>query len=160
MPYFNPWRLPAKSRKIRPMPSLLLDLDNRDQLAAALDGEEWVVACLCAAWCGTCSSYRAGFDSLAARHPDKTFVWIDIEDQADVVGDLDVENFPTLLLQRGDRVAFFGTMLPDPLVADRLVQAQTALPEEELARLAASSEERRAWQRDANLRTLLANADS
>jgi thioredoxin 1 len=141
------------------MPSLLLDLDNRDQLAAALDGERWVVACLCAAWCGTCSSYRASFDSLAARHPDKTFVWIDIEDQADVVGDLDVENFPTLLLQRGDRVAFFGTMLPDPLLADRLVQAQTALPEEELARLAASSEERRAWQREANLRTLLANAD-
>jgi thiol-disulfide isomerase/thioredoxin len=159
MPYFNPWRLPAKSRKIRPMPSLLLDLDNRDQLAAALDGEGWVVACLCAAWCGTCSSYRAGFDSLAARHPDKTFVWIDIEDQADVVGDLDVENFPTLLLQRGDRVAFFGTMLPDPLLADRLVQAQAALAEEELARLAASSDERREWQRDANLRALLKNAE-
>jgi thioredoxin 1 len=142
------------------MPSLLLESDNRDQLAAALDGEGWVVACLCAAWCGTCSTYRAGFDSLAARHPDKTFVWIDIEDQAGVVGDLDVENFPTLLLQRGDKVAFFGTMLPDPLVADRLVQSQAALPNEELARLATSSEERRGWQRECNLRTLLANADS
>lgn len=76
-----------------------------------------------------------------------------------MVGDLDVENFPTLLLQRGDRVAFFGTMLPDPLLADRLVQAQAALADEELARLAASSEERRGWQRDANLRTLLANAE-
>jgi thioredoxin-like negative regulator of GroEL len=160
MPYFNPWRLPAKSRKIPPMPSLLLDSDNRDQLAAALDGEGWVVACLCAAWCGTCSTYRAGFEGVAARHPDKTFVWIDIEDQADVVGDLDVENFPTLLLQRGDKVAFFGTMLPDPMLADRLVQAQAALADEELARLAGSSEERRVWQRDANLRTLLDKADS
>lgn len=140
------------------MPSLHLDLDNRDQLAAALDGEGWVVACLCAAWCGTCSSYRAGFDALAARHPDKTFVWIDIEDQADLVGDLDVDNFPTLLLQRGDKVAFFGTMLPDPAVAERLVQAQAALPDEELARLAASSEQRRAWQRECNLRALLADA--
>jgi hypothetical protein len=64
------------------------------------------------------------FDEVAARHPDKTFVWIDIEDQADVVGDLDVENFPTLLLQRGEPVAFFGTMLPDAGLADRLVQAQ------------------------------------
>ncbi|ALK99492.1 thioredoxin [Massilia sp. WF1] len=142
------------------MPSLLLESDNRDQLAAALDGEGWVVACLCAAWCGTCSTYRAGFESLAARHPDKTFVWIDIEDQADVVGDLDVDNFPTLLLQRGDRVAFFGAMLPDANVADRLVQSQAALPDDELARLATSSEERRAWQRECNLRTLLANADS
>jgi thioredoxin 1 len=140
------------------MQSLHLDPDNRDQLAAALDGEGWVVACLCAAWCGTCSSYRAAFEGLAARHPDKTFVWIDIEDHADVVGDLDVDNFPTLLLQRADKVAFFGTTLPDPLVADRLVQAQAALPDEELARLSTSSEERRAWQRDANLRTLLANA--
>jgi thioredoxin 1 len=141
------------------MHSLTLELDNRDQLAATLDGEGWVVACLCAAWCGTCSSYRAGFEQLAARHPDKTFVWIDIEDQADVVGDLDVENFPTLLLQRGDTVAFFGTMLPDPNVADRLVQAQAGLADAELARLAASSDERRAWQRDCNLRTLLANAE-
>ena len=140
------------------MHSLTLELDNRDRLAAALDGDGWVVACLCAAWCGTCSSYRAAFDALAARHPDKTFVWIDIEDQADVVGDLDVENFPTLLLQRRDKVAFFGTMLPDANLADRLVQAQALLPDEELARLAGSSEERRAWQRDANLRTLLANA--
>jgi thioredoxin 1 len=140
------------------MHSLTLELDNRDRLAAALDADGWVVACLCAAWCGTCSSYRAAFDALAARHPDKTFVWIDIEDQADVVGDLDVENFPTLLLQRRDKVAFFGTMLPDPNLADRLVQAQALLPDDELARLAGSSEERRAWQRDANLRVLLNNA--
>jgi thiol-disulfide isomerase/thioredoxin len=140
------------------MHSLTLELDNRDRLAAALDGDGWVVACLCAAWCGTCSSYRAAFEALAARHPDKTFVWIDIEDQADVVGDLDVENFPTLLLQRRDKVAFFGTMLPDPHLADRLVQAQALLPDDELARLAASSEERRAWQRECNLRTLLDNA--
>ena len=137
------------------MHSLTLDSSTRDTIAAALDGGAWTVACLCAAWCGTCSSYRATFEQLAARHPDKHFVWIDIEDQADLVGDLDVENFPTLLLQRGDTVAFFGTMLPDGAVADRLVQAQAELSDDELARLAQSSEERRGWQRDCNLRTLL-----
>jgi thioredoxin-like negative regulator of GroEL len=138
---------------------MTLELDNRDQLAAALDAGGWIVACLCAAWCGTCTSYRAGFDALAARHPDKTFVWIDIEDQAGVVGDLDVENFPTLLLQRGDTVAFYGTMLPDAKLADRLVQAQAETGPEELMRLAGSNEGRRGWQRDCNLRVLLANAD-
>jgi hypothetical protein len=76
-----------------------------------------------------------------------------------VVGDLDVENFPTLLLQRRDKVAFFGTLLPDPLLADRQVQAQAALADEEQARLASSSEERRGWQREANLRTLLEKAE-
>ena len=75
------------------MPSLTLELDNRDDIAAALGSGRWIVACLCAAWCGTCASYRGAFDTLAARHPDKTFVWIDVEDQAEVVGDLDVENF-------------------------------------------------------------------
>ena len=140
------------------MHSLTLDSDNRDAVAAAIEGDRWFVACLCAAWCGTCGGYRAAFEGLAARHPDKVFVWIDIEDQADVVGDLDVENFPTLLVQREDTVAFFGTMLPDPAVADRLVQAQAELAPEELARLAQSSEERRGWQRDCNLRTLLQSA--
>jgi thiol-disulfide isomerase/thioredoxin len=140
------------------MQSLILESDNHDQLAAALAGDGWIVACLCAAWCGTCASYRAGFDTLAARHPDKTFVWIDIEDQAGLVGDLDVENFPTLLLQRGDTVAFFGTMLPDPKVADRLIQCQAELGDDELARLAESSAERRGWQRACNLRILLENA--
>ncbi|MFL6672962.1 MAG: thioredoxin family protein [Massilia sp.] len=140
------------------MHSLTLELDNRDQVAAALAGERWIVACLCAAWCGTCTSYRGAFEALAARHPDKLFVWIDIEDQADVVGDLDVENFPTLLVQRGDTVAFFGTTLPDPAVAERMVQAQAALGDEEQARLAQSSHERRAWQEECNLRALLRDA--
>jgi thioredoxin 1 len=140
------------------MHSLTLELDNRDEVAAAIDGERWIVACLCAAWCGTCTSYRAAFDALAARHPDKVFVWIDIEDQADVVGDLDVDNFPTLLLQRGETVAFFGTVLPDPKVAERMVLAQAEHSDAELERLAQSNQERRTWQEEANLRTLLRDA--
>jgi thiol-disulfide isomerase/thioredoxin len=142
------------------MHSLTLDSTNRAAIADALAGGRWVVACLCAAWCGTCGSYRATFEQLAQRHPDKLFVWIDIEDHADIVGDLDVENFPTLLIQRDDVVAFFGTMLPDPALADRLVKAQAALGAGELAQLAAGSAERREWQRDCNLRILLAAAGS
>ncbi len=107
-----------------PIASLTLEQDNLDQLAAWLDGEAWVIACLCAAWCDTCNAYRQAFDALAARHPDKHFVWIDIEDRADLVGDIDVENFPTLLIQRRDQVRFFGTVLPDAGLADRLIQTQ------------------------------------
>jgi thioredoxin 1 len=36
------------------------------------------------------------------------FVWVDIEDESELVGDLDIEDFPTLLLARGGRVLFFG----------------------------------------------------
>jgi thioredoxin 1 len=140
------------------MHSHTLDSQNRGTIAEALAGDDWIVACLCAQWCGTCASYRAVFDELAARHPDMHFVWIDIEDQADVVGDLDVDNFPTLLIQRHDVVAFFGTMLPDGALAERLLQAQSAQSDEELARQAHSTQERRQWQQDCNLRTLLNNA--
>ncbi|CDG82249.1 thioredoxin family protein [Janthinobacterium agaricidamnosum] len=138
--------------------SLTLDSDNREAIAAALAGQRWIVACLCAGWCGTCTTYRATFEQLAARHPDKVFVWIDIEDQADVVGDLDIENFPTLLIQQQDQVAFFGTVLPDAGLAQRMIQAQVALSAGELAAQSASSAERRAWQQSVNLRQLLAAA--
>ncbi|KAB8062772.1 thioredoxin family protein [Janthinobacterium violaceinigrum] len=138
------------------MHSLTLTSDNRADVAAALAGPRWTVACLCALWCGTCGSYRATFEELAARHPDTVFVWVDIEDQADVVGDLDIDNFPTLLIQHDDNVAFFGTVLPDGGLAHRMVQAQQALSGEELAALSTSTQERRDWQRDCNLRHLLA----
>ena len=140
------------------MHSLTLNSANRHQVAAALAGDRWIVACLCAAWCGTCESYRATFDELAARHPDKFFIWIDIEDHADVVGDLDVENFPTLLIQHHELVTFFGTMLPDGGLAHRLVQSQTQQSDAELMALALNSEERARWQHDCNLRTLMRNA--
>lgn len=137
------------------MHSITLTDDNRRAVAAQLAAPGWVVACLCAGWCGTCDGYRAVFEELALRHPDKYFLWIDIEDQAAVVGDLDIENFPTLLIQRAELVAFFGTMLPDPGLAHRLIVAQTEYGDAQLAALAGSSEERREWQRSVNLRSLL-----
>ncbi|MEO6352524.1 MAG: thioredoxin family protein [Burkholderiaceae bacterium] len=140
------------------MLSLTLENDNRSQVSAALDDGRWLVACLCAAWCGTCTDFRNSFEELATRHPDKQLVWIDIEDQADIVGDLDIDNFPTLLIQHGDTVAFFGTILPDIRLADRLIQSQLEKNDTTLQAEAHGSAERRDWQRDCNLRTLLAAA--
>jgi thioredoxin 1 len=138
---------------------ITLETHNRALLAQWLDQDAWVIACLCAAWCDTCRAYRDGFEQLAALHPDKRFVWIDIEDQADFIGDIDVENFPTLLIQRGDVVAFFGTVLPDMKLADRLIQAQVEKSAAELHREAASSPERAEWQRLCNLRLRLETSD-
>jgi thiol-disulfide isomerase/thioredoxin len=141
-----------------PMSSITVELHNRSQLAEALTDDVWIVACLCAAWCDVCRQYRPGFDELASHHPDKRFLWIDIEDQSDLVGDLDVENFPTLLIQRGDTVAFFGTVQPDLRQANRLLQAQVAKSDAELHAEAAGSPQRRAWQADCNLRGRLNEA--
>lgn len=140
------------------MSIITLDQHNRAELAQALAAEGWVVACLCAAWCDVCCQYRPAFEELAGRHPDLSFAWIDIEDQADVVGDIDVDNFPTLLIQRGDTVAFFGTVLPDARLAERLLLAQTRKTAAELQREAQGSPEQRAWQEECNLRRLLQEA--
>ncbi|RJF98441.1 thioredoxin family protein [Noviherbaspirillum saxi] len=136
----------------------ILDNHNRAQLAQWLDQDDWVIVCLCAAWCDTCQSYRASFEKLAARHPDKRFAWIDIEDQSDFIGDIDVENFPTLLMQHGDTVAFFGTVLPDLKLADRLIHAQAEKTTAELQSESQASSERSEWQRICNLRVLLQQA--
>lgn len=133
------------------MPTYTLEIDNRAALAASLNGDGWIVACLCAAWCDVCCEYRASFEELAARHPDKHFVWVDIEDQAEVVGEMDVDNFPTLLIQRGDTIAFYGTVQPDWRQANRLLQSQVEKSMAELQAEAQSSAQRRDWQQECNL---------
>lgn len=140
------------------MSSLTLNSQTHAEIASWLDSDNWIVACLCAAWCDTCRAYRRTFDELAARHPDKRFIWIDIEDQADLVGDLDVENFPSLLIQRRDMVVFFGPVLPEMKLADRLIQAQADRSEDELRAEASVSAERRIWQEQCNLRERLSPA--
>ena len=81
----------------------------------------WWVVCLCADWCGTCREYRALFDRLAAAHPEARFEWVDVEDEEDLAGDLDVETFPTLLIADGCRARFLGPLLPQAAVLERLL---------------------------------------
>ena len=87
----------------------------------------WWAVCLCAAWCGTCGVYRPLFDALARAHPEVRFEWVDIEDEADIAGDLDVETFPTLLIADGRRALFLGPLLPQaPVLARLLASLQDA----------------------------------
>jgi thioredoxin 1 len=140
------------------MPLITLQQDNRAEFSELLAGDAWTVACLCAGWCNVCGTYRADFEAFAKRHPGVHFAWIDVEDNADLVGDIDIENFPTVLMQRGDVVAFFGTVLPDARVAERIFLAQQAQSNEELAAESRKTEERRSWQQEANLRRRLSEA--
>jgi len=133
------------------MPVITLERNKHAELAEVLSGESWTVACLCAGWCNVCETYRADFAAFAQRHPGVHFAWIDVEDNADLVGDIDIENFPTILIQRGDIVAFFGTVVPDSRVAERILLAQQALSVDELVAESRRNDERRAWQEDANL---------
>lgn len=143
------------------MPCITLTPDNYQSVLDSLSGDNtWIVACLCAEWCGTCRGYRKGFDELAERHPDKRVLWIDVEDHADMLGDLDVENFPTMLIQRGDIVTYCAPVLPDHRQVDRLLAAQAEQSLGELRAQAANNAERANWQENCNLRVLLRNVIS
>jgi thioredoxin 1 len=84
------------------------------------------VACLCAAWCRTCDGYAPVFQqtlaALRTEHPDLRAHWIDIEDQAELVGDFDVETFPTLVVADAQRVRFAGPLTPQPETLMRLLR--------------------------------------
>ena len=97
-----------------------------EELRLTDNGTDWWVVCLCAQWCGTCREYRPLFDGLARAHPDVRFVWVDIEDDAGLVGDLDVETFPTLLIARDRTALFLGPLLPQAPVLARLLASLRA----------------------------------
>ena len=84
------------------------------------------VVCLCADWCGTCREYEAVFDALKQALPQHRYRWIDIEDEAELAGDVDVETFPTLMLAHGARVLFAGPVLPRLGDVQRLLEVQAA----------------------------------
>lgn len=91
-----------------------------------------LVVCLCAQWCHVCEAYRSSFAQVQANiladYPDTRFAWLDIEDEADLLEPLDVENFPTLLLAAGNTARFFGPITPQPQTLERLVRAALKNP--------------------------------
>jgi thioredoxin 1 len=83
-----------------------------------------MVACLCAQWCRTCDEYKPLFAQLQADYPQAHFRWVDIEDEADLVDPIEVDNFPTLLIATEGRAQFFGFVTPHLETLRRLIQAQ------------------------------------
>jgi thioredoxin-like negative regulator of GroEL len=85
------------------------------------------IACLCAAWCRLCDEYRPMLQALAAEFTHAgvrtLWHWVDIEDEADLVGDLDVETFPTLVIADSRQVRFAGPVTPQRETLLRLLRA-------------------------------------
>jgi thioredoxin len=80
---------------------------------------EFTVTCLCAQWCDLCGEYRPGFLALAERFPQAEFRWQDIEE--DEPG-FEVENFPTIVVKRGEATLFCGPQPPSHGLLRRLLE--------------------------------------
>jgi thioredoxin 1 len=85
------------------------------------------VACLCAAWCRVCDGYRAAFDAVRATAGQPGVAlrwhWIDIEDEDALVGELDIETFPMLVIAEGLALRFAGPLTPEAPTLRRVLAA-------------------------------------
>lgn len=72
----------------------------------------WWVVCLCAAWCGVCREWLPAFTAQARAHPNLRFAWVDVEDEDEAMGDVDIETFPTLMVARGGQVLYLAPIPP------------------------------------------------
>lgn len=114
-----------------------------------------LVMCLCAEWCGVCRDYRDGFDALSQRYADAHFHWVDIEDAPEWPEALEIEHFPTVMIQRGEHVLYLGPTLPQHTHLARTLESLLEMDDDEARRYAESSEERRSWQIAASFRNTL-----
>jgi thioredoxin 1 len=94
---------------------------DRTTIASRWNDERTAVVTLCAAWCDTCTEFRETFERIAAARPETLFIWLDIEDDAEICGDIDVENFPTLAIYRGGMPLHYGVSLPQEGTVARLI---------------------------------------
>lgn len=95
-------------------------------MQATAETTTWYVVCLCAQWCSTCRAYAPDFlaqSGLEQADPVERYLWVDVEAHDDLLGDWDIETFPTLLIAQGDQPVFMGVLPPQIAVLARLVQS-------------------------------------
>lgn len=98
-----------------------IDSENERLISAPL-----LITCLCAQWCGVCNQFRPMFEQLSAKYPQLRFAWVDVEDREDIMDDVDVETFPTVMLSKAHEALFLGPVLPQIGVLQRMVDSALA----------------------------------
>ena len=52
-------------------------------------------------WCQTCRTLRPAFDALAHEQGDEVWLWLDLEEHAEFLGDFIPDDLPLLISYRG-----------------------------------------------------------
>lgn len=83
----------------------------------------WYVVAFCADWCLTCKSYLDVFARCSKNNAWASFLWVDVEDHSDFLGDIDIETFPTVMMVHDDKVVFLGAVDPFESVLNKMLLA-------------------------------------
>lgn len=84
------------------------------------------VIALCAAWCGVCRDWRPVYLEAVRAHPEWQGAWVDVEDEDEAVGGIDITTFPTVLIARGTQALFLGPIAPSRAALERLASGLAA----------------------------------
>jgi thioredoxin 1 len=132
-----------------------MSIPDQDSASILSAQREFLVVCLCAEWCDICRDYRPGFLALAREFPDAGFFWVDIEDNAAWAGDFEVEDFPTIAIQRNQWVLYYGTMLPHHSHLRRTLEEFRMQSAAQSLAYAHANDQRSDWQERCDLRAAL-----
>ena len=102
---------------------------QEEQEVVAPSAASWTVVCLCAQWCRVCQQYAQDFAAVQAAQPQVRWVWVDVEEQEQAMGDWEIETFPTVLLAQGEQLRFMGVLQPQMAVLQRLLAGLQADPQ-------------------------------
>lgn len=106
---------------------LLLPESDRDAIQQQLKCGKRLIVGLCASWCNNCADWRRTVSLLAEKYREFCFVWLDIDEHADMVAEVDLETLPVLLVQDNDQVLFLGSVIPKKDVTERIIQNDNAM---------------------------------
>lgn len=85
------------------------------------------VYCLCADWCGSCRAFRPQLDAFFMHGFD--LYWLDIEDHAEAVGDIEILTFPTIVVANSQgQIYFAGDVEPRVSQLQRLLHSLDGQP--------------------------------
>lgn len=139
------------------MSLVILNPSDYEKQLQRLEKNTWLFVCFCAGWCNSCREYLPQLKKLAKARKDVHFIWVDIEEHADMLGDLDIYKFPSILIQYDNTVAFYSCIHPDAALSERVLQSMIDTPIEEHLQKIQEDKEHQQWQNDWNFLTLLKN---
>ena len=77
---------------------------NKEQFQQALSGDKPVLVDFWAPWCGSCRRIGPAYDKIAEEYGDRlTAVKVDIDQEAQLAREAQVEVIPTLILYKGGK---------------------------------------------------------
>lgn len=98
--------------------------EHKTSIAKAIAEQRTLIISLCADWCDNCDEWKSQFISLTLAEKQHK-IWLDIDDHADMIADIDTSILPVLVIYKTNKIAFCGAVRPDLVTVSTLIRASS-----------------------------------